>query len=98
MKYQGSNLKGGYAYITVVRGWHNIFQLLPIEDINSHKVAFCMAMLPSLGGGNLHNLAGPPLDDDVAVLPDRSGLLRVRLRRPGVGLRLEVVLLVRHVS
>ena len=42
-------------------------------------------------------LAGAALDDDESVLADGTGLLRVGLGRPSVGLRLEVVLLgVRH--
>jgi len=42
-------------------------------------------------------LAGAVLDDEVAVLADGAGLLRVGLGRAGVGIRLEVVLLgVRH--
>lgn len=44
---------------------------------------------------DLH-LARTVLDDDVAVLADSAGLLRISLGRAGVGLRLEVVLLVRH--
>jgi hypothetical protein len=43
-------------------------------------------------------LAGAVLDDDVSVLADGPGLLRVGLGGAGVGLGLEVVLLrVRHV-
>ena len=43
-------------------------------------------------------LAGAILDDDVSVLADGAGLLRVGLGGAGVGLGLEVVLLrVRHV-
>ena len=49
-----------------------------------------------MGDGESH-LAGTVLDDDVAVLADGAGLLRVRLGGAGVGLGLEVVLLgVRH--
>lgn len=44
------------------------------------------------------NLARTSFNDDVAVLTDISGLLWVSLGGSGVGLRLEVVLLVRHLS
>ena len=42
------------------------------------------------------HLAGPLLDDEVGALADGSGLLRKGLGRSGVGLGLEVVLIVRH--
>jgi len=79
--------------VTVVRRRNNILKLLSSENVNSNKVALGMAMLPSLGSGDLNNLAGTVLDDDVAVLADGAGLLRVRLGGAGVGLGLEVVLL-----
>lgn len=44
----------------------------------------------------IRNLAGPVLDDDVPILADRSSLLRVGLGRSGIGLRLEMMLFVRH--
>ncbi|RRT66008.1 hypothetical protein BHE74_00007659 [Ensete ventricosum] len=44
----------------------------------------------------MRNLAGPVLDDDVPVLAYRSSLLRVGLGRSGIGLRLEMMLFVRH--
>ena len=47
---------------------------------------------------NDKNLAGPALDDNVTILADGSSLLRISLGSSGVGLRLEVVLLVRHGS
>lgn len=34
-------------YITIVRGRNNIFELLPIENINCHKVTLSMPMLAS---------------------------------------------------
>ena len=42
-------------------------------------------------------LAGTAFDDDVTVLTDGTGLLRVGFGGSGVGLGLEVVLFVRHV-
>lgn len=42
------------------------------------------------------NLAGAVLDVDVAVFADGTGLLRVGFGGSGVGLGLEMVLLVRH--
>lgn len=82
--------------VTVVGRGNNIFKLLGSEDINTNKVTFSMPVLSSFGSGDLHNLARPAFDDNVTVLADGTGLLRVRLGGSGVGLRLEVVLLVRH--
>ena len=42
------------------------------------------------------NLAGPGLDDNVTILADGAGLLWIGLGSSGIGLRLEVVLLVGH--
>lgn len=42
------------------------------------------------------NLAGPVLDYDVAIFANGTSLLRESLGRSGVGLGVEVVLLVRH--
>lgn len=44
------------AYITVVRRRNNILKLLSSENVNANKVALGMAMLPSLGSGDLNNL------------------------------------------
>lgn len=46
---------------------------------------------------NRKDLARAILDDDVAVLADGTGLLRVGLGRSGVGFGLEMVLLVGHI-
>lgn len=51
-----------------------------------------------INGERVWNLAGTALDDDVTVLTDGAGLLRVSLGGSGVGLRLEMVLLVGHRS
>lgn len=42
------------------------------------------------------NLAGPGFDDNVTILADGAGLLWIGLGSSGIGLRLEVVLLVGH--
>lgn len=52
--------------------------------------------LPQTCDGQISHLAGTSLDDDVPVLADGAGLLRVGLGGAGVGLGLELVLLVRH--
>lgn len=44
------------------------------------------------------HLAGTTLDDDVTAFADGAGLLRIGLGGSGIGLWLEVVLLVRHDS
>lgn len=46
--------------------------------------------------GKGKHLAGPVLDDNVTVLANGSGLLRIGLGCAGVSLGLEVVLFVRH--
>jgi len=46
--------------------------------------------------GKRKNLARAVFDDDVAVLANGAGLLRKGLGGAGVGLGLEMVLLVRH--
>lgn len=42
------------------------------------------------------DLARPPFDDYVAIFADSAGLLRVSLGGAGIGLRLKLMLLVRH--
>lgn len=50
-----------------------------------------------MSDGRFRYLAGAVLDDDVAVLANGAGLLRVGLGSAGVSLRLELVLFaVRH--
>ena len=36
------------TYITIVRGWHDIFKLFRSENINGNKVALSMSMLTGL--------------------------------------------------
>lgn len=44
------------SYITIV-GWrNNIFKLFCIENVDCHKVTFCMSVLASFGSGDLNNL------------------------------------------
>lgn len=52
-------------------GWAQIFKLLASEDVNSHKMDFCVAVLPSFRGTHFHNLAGPALDDDMPIKEER---------------------------
>jgi hypothetical protein len=58
------------AYVTVVRRRNNILKLLSSENVNSNKVALGMAMLPSLGSGDLNNLTKqiPKLLSDQGLL------------------------------
>jgi hypothetical protein len=64
-KHESSSLNIGLSgtifatrtYITIVGGRNNVLKLLSIEDINGNKVALCMAVLASLGGGHLNNLS-----------------------------------------
>jgi hypothetical protein len=57
-----------------VGGWREIFQLLAREDVECDQVNLCVAVLSSLGGGHVDNLAGTAFDDDEAVLSQGRAL------------------------
>ena len=58
-----------------------ILELLSGENIDSNEMDLGMAVLASLGGGHVDNLARAVLDADVAVLAQGRALHRVRGRR-----------------
>merc|ERR1740116_549883 len=74
--------------VEVVGSRAQILVLLAGEDVECDNVRLCMAVLTSLGSRHLDTLARAPLDHKVRTFPDLPGLLRVRVRRAGLG-RLE---------
>lgn len=79
--------------IHVVGRWRKIFQLLASEDVESDQVNLCVAVLASLGGGHVNNLAWATLDDDESVLSQGGTLHRVGGRGAGIASGLEGMLM-----
>jgi hypothetical protein len=75
-----------------VGGWGQIFQLLAGEDIESNQMDLSVAVLASLRGGHINDLAWATLDDNEAVLSQGGTLHRVGGRGTGIG-RLKGVLM-----
>ena len=50
------------------------FELLAGEDVDSDQMDLGVAVLASLGGGHVDDLAGAVLDHDEAVLPQGRAL------------------------
>jgi hypothetical protein len=75
-----------------VGGGAEIFELFAGEDVKSNEMDLRVAVLASLGGGHVDNLARTALDDDEAVLPQGRTLHRVGGRRAGID-RLEGVVM-----
>ena len=73
-------------------GRAEIFELLAGEDIKSDKVDLGVAVLASLGGRHVDDLAGTALDDYETVLAQGRALHGEGRRRTGVG-RVEGVLM-----
>ena len=48
----------------VVRQYILPDEIVTCEDVESNQMNFSMAVLPGLGGGHLHDLAGPVLDEE----------------------------------
>ena len=71
--------------VHVVGGWRQVFQLLPGEDVNGDDMDFGVAVLASLGGRHLNDLAWAALDNDVSVLPQGRTLHREGGRGTGIG-------------
>mmetsp|Transcript_26600 Transcript_26600/g.79044 ORF Transcript_26600/g.79044 Transcript_26600/m.79044 type:complete len:201 (+) Transcript_26600:2468-3070(+) len=66
--------------IAVVGGRGQVLVLLAREDVNADEVALGVAVLAGLGGGHIRDLARLAVDDNVSVLADGAGLLRVGQR------------------
>jgi len=50
------------GHFHVVGGWADVFKLFASKNIESDHVNLSVAVLPSLGGGHLNNLAWPVLN------------------------------------
>eukprot|EP00413_Alexandrium_margalefii_P048121 CAMPEP_0204605814 /NCGR_PEP_ID=MMETSP0661-20131031/58711_1 /ASSEMBLY_ACC=CAM_ASM_000606 /TAXON_ID=109239 /ORGANISM="Alexandrium margalefi, Strain AMGDE01CS-322" /LENGTH=222 /DNA_ID=CAMNT_0051617083 /DNA_START=150 /DNA_END=817 /DNA_ORIENTATION=- len=71
--------------VEVVRRGAQVLKLLAGEDVNGHDVRLGVAVLPSLRGRDLCDLAGVPLDHHVRPLLDLPSLHRVGHGRACVG-------------
>ena len=58
---------GDVGDVHVVGRGAEIFELLAGEDVDSDKVDLGVAVLASLGGGHVHDLARPALDDNMTA-------------------------------
>jgi hypothetical protein len=67
-----------------VGGRAQLLELLASEDVDGNEMDLGVAVLASLGGGHVDNLAGAALDHDEAVLAQSRALHRVRRRGAGV--------------
>jgi hypothetical protein len=68
-----------------VGGRAKLFKLLAGEDIDSYKMDLCVAVLASLGGRHIDDLAGAVLDHNEAVLPQGRALHGEGGRGAGIG-------------
>jgi hypothetical protein len=87
-------LAADVGHIHVVGGGAQLLELLRGEDIDGDQMDLGVAVLASLRGGHLDDLAGTVLDDNEAVLPQGRALERVRHGGTGIG-ALEGVLMLR---
>jgi hypothetical protein len=83
--YQLELAAGNVGDIHVVGGRAEIFVLLAGEDVEGDQMDLGVAVLASLGGRHINNLAGAVLDDDEAVLAESRALHGVGQRGAGVG-------------
>jgi len=72
--YQLVFLASDVGDIHVVSGWAEFFEFLAGKDIDGDKMNLCVAVLASLGGGHVDDLAGAVLDDDESVLSQGRAL------------------------
>lgn len=70
--------------VHVVSRGRQILVLLGGEDVDGDKVDLGVAVLASLGGRHIDNLAGAALDDDETVLAQSRALHGKGQRRTGV--------------
>ena len=66
-------------------GRAKFFKLLAGEDIDGNKMDLCVAVLASLGGRHIDDLAGAVLDHNEAVLPQGRTLHGESGRGAGIG-------------
>jgi hypothetical protein len=72
--------------VHVVSRGAEILKFLAGKDVDGDKVHLCVAVLASLGGGHLNNLARTALDHDVPVLTQSRALHRIGQRCASVGI------------
>lgn len=83
--YELELLAGDVGDVHVVGGGRKILKLLAGEDVDGDQVNLGVAVLASLGGRHVDDLAGAALDDDVTVLAQSRALHGEGERRTGVG-------------
>lgn len=83
--YQEVFLAADVGNIHVVCRRAEIFELLASEDVESNKMDLSVAMLASLRGGHIDNLARASLDDNKSVLPQSRTLHGVGGRCTSIG-------------
>ena len=71
--------------IHVMSGWRQVLVLAAVENVKGDDMNLGVAVLASLGGGHVDNLAWTALDNDVAVLAESRALLGKGMRRAGIG-------------
>jgi len=84
------------GHFHVVCGGADVLKLLASEDVKGDEMDLGVAVLASLGGGHLHDLARTVLDHDEAALPERRALHGESLGGSRVSLVEVVVLVVGH--
>jgi len=88
---------GDVGDIHVVGGRAQILVLLLGEDIKGDEVDLGVSVLAGLGGGHIHNLAGPALDHDESSLAQSRALHGEGIGSDALG-GLELLLVVRHIE
>jgi len=78
-------LAGNVGDIHVVGGGAEFFKLLAGEDVDGDKMDLGVAVLTSLGGRHVDDLAGTVLDHNEAVLPQGGALHGEGGRGAGIG-------------
>jgi len=74
------------GHFHVVGGWADVFKFLTGEDVEGDHVDLGVAVLASLGGGHLNNLAWPVLDHNESSLTQGRALHGEGGRSPRISL------------
>jgi len=72
------------GHVDVVGGGAELFLLLAGENVCGNEVALGVAVLASLGGGDIHDLARLSLDHDEAALADLASFHRLGVGGAGI--------------
>jgi len=86
------------GHIHVVGRRAQVLHLFAGEDVNGNEMNLGVAVLASLGGGHVHDLARAALDHDMTVLAQSRALHGVGRRGAGVGGFEGVLMLERELS